>query len=141
VFQGPRLQVKLLNAAIFAAHLKRRCLTEQFRWYAQWQVDRSFIRNHRGRQQPFPFQARQFGQRTFQRRLVRGVYTKCAEDCDLGVSTGDVMVTEDIPEIRVDAIQGSGAVEKLLELVGHSKSYVHSSELAVRPPVRAKIAL
>ncbi len=58
---------ELMAAAVLAGDGEARGLAEQVGRHAQGQLDGTRLRSHhRGRQQPFPFQARQAGKRTFQ---------------------------------------------------------------------------
>src|ERR1019366_1580082 len=77
--------------------------------------------DHGRRQEPLPLPAREGGEGTLQfLQIVRGK-TEAAQNGLLGFRGGGVVMAPDIPKTGIDSETRSGAIEKLLECLGHEE--------------------
>ena len=118
----PQVPLEPGRRTVLAADRNLCALSQQFRGHVenQFRLGR-FAGHHRRRQQPLPLPSRQRRQRSLQfLQIVRGK-SETAQNGLLGFRAGGVVMAPDIPKTGIDSECRSGAVQKLLECLGHEE--------------------
>ena len=119
--QVPQVHLKSVQLPILAGNDKTGALTQRFYRKIQRQLLRGgFQAHHRRRRQPFPLAAGESGKRLLQLFGIAGRDAQRPQNSLLGGCGGVVIPAPNVPVPWLDARLGRGAVEELLECVGHA---------------------